>query len=97
VALSIARGTVEIIVHNILSITGKSLAEPVLSSGRSRAWEAQCQQTAYFLPIGTLYTSGCGPLGCGTDSALIGVRVKLDSAGAVAEKPTVVGMYTDCL
>ena len=27
----------------------------------------------------------------------IGVRVKLDSAGAVAEKPTVVGMYTDCL
>jgi hypothetical protein len=47
--------------------------------------------------IGTLYTSGCGPLGCGTDSALIGVRVKLDSAGAVAEKPKVVGMYTDCL
>jgi hypothetical protein len=47
--------------------------------------------------IGTLYTSGCGPLGCGTDSALIGVRVKLDSAGAVTEKPTVVGMYTDCL
>jgi lysylphosphatidylglycerol synthetase-like protein (DUF2156 family) len=47
--------------------------------------------------IGTLYTTGCGPLGCGTDSALIGVRVKLDSAGAVTEKPTVVGMYTDCL
>jgi len=47
--------------------------------------------------IGTLYTSGCGPLGCGTDSALIGVRVKLDSAGAVTEKPKVVGMYTDCL
>jgi len=47
--------------------------------------------------IGTLFTVGCGPLGCGTDSALIGVRVKLDSAGAVAEKPTVVGMYTNCL
>jgi hypothetical protein len=47
--------------------------------------------------MGTLYTSGCGPLGCGTDSALIGVRVKLDSAGAVTEKPTVIGMYTDCL
>jgi len=47
--------------------------------------------------IGTLYTVGCGPLGCGTDSALIGVRVKLDSAGAVAEKPEVVGMYTSCL
>lgn len=47
--------------------------------------------------FGTLYTVGCGPLGCGTDSALIGVRVKLDSAGAVADKPTVVGMYTNCL
>jgi hypothetical protein len=47
--------------------------------------------------IGTLYTMGCGPLGCGTDSALIGVRVKLDSAGAVTEKPKVVGMYTNCL
>jgi hypothetical protein len=47
--------------------------------------------------IGTLYTCGCGPLGCGTDSALIGVRVKLDSAGTVMEKPTVVGIYTDCL
>lgn len=47
--------------------------------------------------IGTLYTEGCGPLGCGTDRALIGVRVKLDSAGGVTEKPEVVGMYTDCL
>jgi hypothetical protein len=46
---------------------------------------------------GTLYTSGCGPLGCGTDSALIGVHVKLDSAGAVTGKPTVVAIYTDCL
>ncbi len=54
-------------------------------------------QIAESYAIGTLYTSGCGPLGCGTDSALIGVRVKLDSAGAVAEKPTVVGIYTDCL
>ena len=47
--------------------------------------------------IGTLYSVGCGPLGCGTDSALIGVRVKLDSVGTVAEKPEVVGMYTNCL
>ena len=46
---------------------------------------------------GTMYTVGCGPLGCGTDSAVIGVQVKLDSAGAVTEKPTVVGMYTSCL
>jgi hypothetical protein len=47
--------------------------------------------------IGTIYTEGCGPVGCGTDRALIGVRVKLDSTGAVTEKPVVVGMYTDCL
>ncbi len=54
-------------------------------------------QIAESYAIGTLYTSGCGPLGCGTDWALIGVRVKLDSTGAVTENPTVVGMYTDCL
>jgi hypothetical protein len=47
--------------------------------------------------IGTLYTEGCGPLGCGTDRALIGIRVKLDLAGSVTGKPEVVGMYTDCL
>jgi type IV secretory pathway TrbD component len=47
--------------------------------------------------IGTLYTVGCGPLGCGADSALIGVRIKLDSAGAVTDKPEVVGFYTSCL
>ncbi len=47
--------------------------------------------------IGTLRTSGCAPLGCGTDSAIIGVRVKLDAAGTVTTEPTVVGMYTDCL
>jgi hypothetical protein len=47
--------------------------------------------------IGTLLTSGCAPLGCGTDSALIGVRVKLDRTGTVAGEPTVLDMYTDCL
>jgi len=47
--------------------------------------------------IGTLRTSGCAPLGCGTDSALIGVRVKLDRDGTVTHEPTVVDMYTDCL
>ena len=47
--------------------------------------------------IGTLRTSGCAPLGCGTDSAIIGVRVKLNAAGTVTNEPTVVGMYTDCL
>ena len=46
---------------------------------------------------GTLNTSGCSPLGCGTDSALIGVRVNVDRAGTVTAEPIVVGMYTDCL
>jgi hypothetical protein len=46
---------------------------------------------------GTLQTSGCAPLGCGSDRAIIGVRVKLDGAGAVAEEAVVVGMYTDCV
>jgi hypothetical protein len=46
---------------------------------------------------GTLRTSGCAPFGCGSDSALIGVSVKLDAAGAVKEEPTVVDLYTDCL
>jgi hypothetical protein len=47
--------------------------------------------------IGTLYTSGCSPLGCGTDSALIGVRVNVSRTGTVTGEPTVVGMYTDCV
>lgn len=48
--------------------------------------------------IGTLQTTGgCAPLGCGADSALIGVRVKLDGAGSVVGEPSVVALYTDCL
>jgi hypothetical protein len=46
---------------------------------------------------GSLRTSGCAPLGCGTDAAFIGVRVKLDGAGTVTEAPKVFGMYQDCL
>ena len=48
--------------------------------------------------IGTLYTvGGCAPLGCGTDNALIGVRVRVDRDGTVTGVPEIVGMYTDCL
>lgn len=47
---------------------------------------------------GTLNTTGgCAPLGCGTDRALIGVRVKIDKDGTVVDEPVVVGMYVDCL
>ena len=47
--------------------------------------------------LGTLSTSGCAPFGCGTDSAEIGVSVKLSQAGVVTEKPKVVALYTDCV
>ena len=48
--------------------------------------------------IGTLYTvGGCAPLGCGTDNALIGVRVRVDHEGTVTEQPEVISMYMDCL
>jgi len=47
--------------------------------------------------IGTLQTSGCAPLGCGTDEAIIGVRVNLDETGAVRAEPIVVDLYTNCL
>ncbi len=51
-----------------------------------------------FETIGTLYTiGGCAPLGCGTDNALIGVRLKVDADGTVTGEPEVVDMYTDCL
>ncbi|MBZ5491200.1 MAG: hypothetical protein LAO76_09745 [Acidobacteriia bacterium] len=46
---------------------------------------------------GTIYTTGCSPTGCGTDEALIGLRVNLDKAGNVKSKPVVVGIYTNCL
>lgn len=46
---------------------------------------------------GTIYTLGCSPFGCGTDEALIGLRVDLDEAGSVKSKPVVVGIYTNCL
>ena len=49
------------------------------------------------MAFGTLPTSGCAPFGCGSDSAMIGVRVKLNYAGAVMEEPKVVDLYTDCL
>ena len=46
---------------------------------------------------GTLKTAGCAPFFCGSDSALIGVRVKLSAAGTVAAEPIVMNLYTDCL
>ncbi len=49
------------------------------------------------LASGFIETSGCAPFGCGSDVAVINVRVKLDETGAATEEPAVVGLYTNCL
>lgn len=46
---------------------------------------------------GTIYTKGCAPSGCGSDDALIGLRVKVDEAGTVVAEPVVGAIYTNCL
>jgi hypothetical protein len=46
---------------------------------------------------GTIHLQGCAPSGCGSDDAILGVRVKVDKSGAVLAKPVVGGIYTDCL
>jgi hypothetical protein len=46
---------------------------------------------------GTIYTSGCAPSGCGSDDALLGLRVKVDKAGTVVSEPVVGALYTNCL
>ncbi|HEX7289183.1 MAG TPA: hypothetical protein VF532_23565 [Candidatus Angelobacter sp.] len=46
---------------------------------------------------GTIYTKGCAPSGCGSDDALLGLRVKVDSTGTVVGEPHVGAIYTNCL
>jgi hypothetical protein len=46
---------------------------------------------------GTIYTSGCAPSGCGSDTALLGLRVKVDEAGTVVSEPLIGAIYTNCL
>jgi len=46
---------------------------------------------------GTTYTTGCAPSGCGSDDALLGLRVKVDEAGTVISEPAVGSIYTNCL
>jgi hypothetical protein len=46
---------------------------------------------------GTIYTTGCAPTGCGTDDALLGLRVNVDKTGTVISEPVVGGIYTNCL
>ena len=46
---------------------------------------------------GTIHTSGCSPSGCGSNDAVLGLRVKVDEAGTVVSEPVVGAIYTDCL
>jgi hypothetical protein len=46
---------------------------------------------------GTINTKGCAPSGCGSDDALLGLKVKVDRAGAVISEPVVGAIYTNCL
>jgi hypothetical protein len=46
---------------------------------------------------GTIYTTGCSPMGCGSDTALLGLRVSLDENGSVTSEPDIGALYTDCL
>jgi len=46
---------------------------------------------------GTIKTTGCAPSGCGSDDALLGLRVKVDQAGTVLAEPHIFSFYTNCL
>jgi len=46
---------------------------------------------------GTIYTTGCAPSGCGSDDALLALRVNVDAAGTVISEPVVGAIYTNCL
>lgn len=46
---------------------------------------------------GTIFTKGCAPSGCGSDDALLGLKVKVDKAGTVISEPVGDAIYTNCL
>ena len=46
---------------------------------------------------GTIATTGCAPAGCGSDAALLGLRLKVDDTGTVIGEPVIGALYTDCL
>lgn len=46
---------------------------------------------------GTIFLKGCAPTGCGTDDALLGLRVEVDKEGTVTSKPAIGAMYTSCV
>lgn len=52
---------------------------------------------AVYEATGTIHTTGCAPSGCGTDDAILGLRVNVDRKGTVISEPVVGAIYTNCL
>ena len=46
---------------------------------------------------GSAPAAGCSPFGCGSDAAVIVMRVEVDEFGNTKDIPHVDGMYMDCL
>ena len=46
---------------------------------------------------GIISTTGCSPLGCGTDRGYIRLRMDTDEEGTETSEPKVDSMYADCL
>jgi hypothetical protein len=46
---------------------------------------------------GAIPVVGCAPKGCGSDAAILGVRVEINETGTVISPPVVGGIYSDCL
>jgi hypothetical protein len=48
--------------------------------------------------IGTIYVQGgCAPRGCGSEDALIGLRVELGLDGSLISEPVIGSQFTNCL
>ena|SRR5215472_5304063 len=84
--------------HNQLKVGAKKDDVARFYSEHEIPFQVVSFKDSGFEAIGTLYTiGGCAPFGCGTDDALIGVRVRVDADGTVIGEPEVVHMYTTCL
>ena len=46
---------------------------------------------------GHISTTGCAPVPCGSDAAVIVLRVNVDSSGTVKAEPVVIARYINCL
>lgn len=49
-----------------------------------------------YVARGEITTSGCAPVGCDTDAAIIVVSLRIGAAGTALEEPNVFATYTGC-